>query len=78
MRGGTWKRGYGAMAERHEALVQRAARRTAGEPIEPWFAAAARIDRQVKGQASGKAWTSITGLVAAMAGSRLPPAPLRG
>lgn len=78
MRGGTWKRGYGSMAERHEALVQRAARRTAGEPIEPWFAAAARIDRQVKGQASGKAWTSITGLVAAMAGSRLPPAPLRG
>jgi DNA polymerase III subunit delta len=78
LRGGSWKRGYGGNAERHEALVQRAAQRTAGQPIEPWFAAAAHIDRQFKGQARGKAWTSLTGLVADMAGSRLPPSLLRG
>jgi len=54
--------------------VRRAAKRVAREPIEPWFETAARIDRQVKGQARGEAWTTLTGLVAALAGSRLPVA----
>jgi DNA polymerase-3 subunit delta len=78
MRTGTWKKGYGAMAERQDALLRRAARRTAGQPIEPWFESAARIDRQVKGQSQGEPWMSLTGLVAAIAGSQLPPAMLRG
>ncbi len=69
MRGGTWKKGYGVMAERHEELVRRAVRRTAGQAIEPWFEAAARVDRQVKGRAFGEPWTSLTGLVASIAGS---------
>jgi DNA polymerase-3 subunit delta len=77
MRNGVQRRVYGAAAERHEALVARAAKRTAGQPIEPWFAAAARVDRQVKGQdgpTGGNAWTTLTGLVAAIAGAQLPPA----
>ncbi len=81
LRNGVAKRGYGPMAERHESLVKRAAKRTAGQAIEPWFAAAARVDRQVKGQAGpagGNAWTTLTGLVAAIAGARLPPAAIRG
>jgi hypothetical protein len=81
MRNGVQKKAYGPAAERHEVLVARAAKRTAGQAIEPWFAAAARVDRQVKGQdgpAGGKAWTTLTGLVAAIAGARLPPAALHG
>ena len=77
-RNGSARPGYGAMAERRDALLKRAARRTAGQPFEPWFAAAARIDRQVKGQAAGKPWTSLTGLVASIAGSPLPVARRRG
>lgn len=76
-RGGTARKAYGAAAERHEALVGRAARRTAGQAIGPWFAAAARADRQFKGQAGaagGDAWTTLTGLVAALAGARLAAA----
>lgn len=80
-RNGVARRTFGAAAERHEALVKRAAARIAGQPIAPWFAAAARIDRQFKGQdgtAGGDAWTTLTGLVAAMAGARLPSATLPG
>ena len=77
-RNGTAKPFYGAMAERRGALLKRAAQRTAGQPFEAWFAAAARIDRQVKGQAAGEPWTSLTGLVAAIAGSQLPLPSLRG
>jgi DNA polymerase-3 subunit delta len=69
MRSGSWRRGYGANAERHEDLVSRAEKRTARQPLGPWFAAAARIDRQAKGQASGSAWTSLTALVADLAGA---------
>ncbi|HTL49393.1 MAG TPA: DNA polymerase III subunit delta [Steroidobacteraceae bacterium] len=74
VRHGVRKPVYGAAAERHDELVRRAAKRVAREPIEPWFEAAARVDRQVKGQARGEAWTTLTGLVAALAGSRLPVA----
>ncbi len=68
MRGGMWKKSYGVMAERHEERVRRAVRRTAGQPIEPWFEAAADVDRQVKGRMCGEPWTSLTGLVASIAG----------
>jgi len=81
MRHGVQRRVYGAAAERREALVARAAKRTAGQAIEPWFVAAALVDRQLKGQAGaagGNAWTTLTGLVAAIAGSRLPPAASHG
>ena len=77
-RSGTAKPGYGAMAERRDALLKRAAKRIAGQPFGPWFEAAARIDRQVKGQSAGDPWTSLTGLVAAIAGIRLPVARTRG
>ena len=80
-RNGVAKKAFGQMAERHEALVKRAAKRTAGRAIEPWFAAAARVDREFKGQAGkagGDAWTTLTGLVAAIAGARLAPAAIRG
>ena len=80
VRNGVARKVFGAMQERHEELVRRAAKRTAGQPIEPWFEAAAHIDRQVKGQSPGKGdpWTSLTGLVASMSGARLPSAMLRG
>lgn len=80
MRNGTARKPFGAAQERHAELVRRAAKRTTGQPIEPWFEAAAHIDRQVKGQSEGKGdpWTSLTGLVASMSGARLPPAMLRG
>ena len=41
----------------------------------PLFAAAANVDRQIKGVAKGEPWTSLTGLVATLAGTRLPVAP---
>jgi DNA polymerase-3 subunit delta len=80
VRSGVARKAFGAMQERHEELVRRAAKRTAGQPIEPWFEAAALIDRQVKGQSPGKGdpWTSLTGLVASLSGARLPSAMLRG
>ncbi|HEU4516419.1 MAG TPA: DNA polymerase III subunit delta [Steroidobacteraceae bacterium] len=79
-RNGVATKAWGAVQERRQELVGRAARRTAGQPIERWFEAAAHIDRQVKGQAKGGGdpWTSLAGLVAAMSGARLPPAMLRG
>ncbi len=77
-RNGTARKVFGAMAERREALLKRAAKRTVGQPVEPWFAAAARVDRQVKGQADGEPWTSLTGLVAAIAGAPLPVVRPRG
>ena len=77
-RSGTAKPGYGALAERRDALLKRAAKRTAGQPFEPWFEDASRIDREVKGQADGEPWTSLTGLVAAIAGIRVPVARRRG
>ena len=80
VRNGVARKAFGTMQERHADLVRRAAQRTAGQPIEPWFEAAARIDRQVKGQSEtkGDPWTSLTGLVAAMSGAPLPSAMLRG
>lgn len=81
LRNGVQRRVYGAAAERREALVARAAKRTAGQAIEPWFVAAALVDRQLKGQAGpagGNAWTTLTGLVAAIAGAPLPPAARHG
>ena len=71
-RNGVAKPVYGAMAQRHDELVRKAAGRMGRQPIEPWFEAAARIDRQVKGLARGEPWTSLTGLVAGLAGARLP------
>ncbi len=76
-RNGVTRRTFGAAAERHESLVKRAAARTADLPIAPWFTAAARVDREFKGQAGpagGDAWTTLTGLVAAVAGARMPAA----
>jgi DNA polymerase-3 subunit delta len=74
-RTGAERHAYGPQAERREALLKKAARRTAGQPIEPLFAAAAGVDRQIKGYAKGEPWTSLTGLVATLAGARLPVAP---
>jgi DNA polymerase-3 subunit delta len=71
---------WGPARERRQELIGRALRRTAGQPIERWFEAAAHIDRQAKGRArgGGDPWTSLAGLVATMSGVRLPPAMLRG
>ena len=80
-RSGIDKKAWGANAERHAALVSRAAKRTARQPIGPWFVAAARIDRQFKGQAGrdgGDPWTSLTALVAEVAGAQAGTAPPRG
>lgn len=67
--------GYGRQAERRAALLARALRRTAGQPLGPHFIDAGRVDRQIKGLGRGDPWTGLTGLVAAMAGVRLPEAP---
>jgi DNA polymerase-3 subunit delta len=72
---GAAKPAYGQQAERRATLVARAAERMRGVPLEPFFAAAAGIDRQAKGLARGDAWTSLTGLVARFAGASLPVAP---
>jgi DNA polymerase-3 subunit delta len=68
--------GFGPQAERRGALLRRAAARTAGLPLEPLFVSAALADRQIKGQGRGDPWTSLTGLVAALAGAlpAIPPA----
>jgi DNA polymerase-3 subunit delta len=66
---------YGEQAKRREALVARAAERLRGTPLEPWFAAAARIDLEAKGQARGEPWISLTALVAELAGARVPRLP---
>lgn len=76
-RGGVARKSWGAAAERHAALVARAATRVARQPLGPWFAAAARIDRQVKGQAGGEPWTGLTALVAELAGVKAPVLPPR-
>ena len=67
--------GYGRQPERRAALLARALRRTASEPLAPHFAAAGRIDRQIKGLGRGDPWTGLTGLTAALAGVQLPEAP---
>jgi DNA polymerase-3 subunit delta len=74
-RAGAKTQAYSEQAKRREALVERASARLRGMPLEPWFAAAARIDRQAKGQASGDAWVSLTALVAELAGARVPRLP---
>jgi DNA polymerase-3 subunit delta len=61
--------GYGRQAERRAALLRRAVARTRGQPLGPLFLAAGRVDREVKGVARGDPWTSLTGLVAALAGA---------
>jgi len=77
VRNGVARKTWGPAADRHAALVAGAAKRTARQPLGPWFAAAARIDRQVKGQASGEPWTGLAALVAAMAGAKTPALPRR-
>jgi DNA polymerase-3 subunit delta len=67
--------GYGRQAEQRAALLRRAAARTAGQPLTPLFLLAARADRQIKGLARGDPWTTLTGLVGALAGVRVPVAP---
>ena len=77
VRSGIEAKSYGVNAQRHDALVSRAAKRTARQPIGPWFTAAAYIDRQFKGQAGkagGDPWTSLTALVAEIAGAKSGPA----
>ena len=66
---------YGRQAERRVAIVARALQRMAGAPLAPHFFDAGRIDRQIKGLRLGDPWTGLTGLVAAIAGVRLPSAP---
>lgn len=71
------KPGYGRQAERRAAMLRRAVARLRGQPLGPLFLAAGQVDREVKGQARGDPWVSLTGLVAALAGAAraLPPAP---
>lgn len=61
--------GFGRQAERRAALLRRAVARTRGQPLGPLFLAAGRVDREIKGFARGDPWTSLTGLVAALAGA---------
>ena len=63
--------GPGWQPERRAELLAGALRRSAGRPLEPLFAAAGRVDRQIKGLAPGDPWTSLAGLVAELAGCRL-------
>ncbi len=74
-RNGALPPAYGQQAERREALLKRAVHRTSGQALEPLFAGAARVDRQIKGLAQGDPWTSLTGLVATLAGAALPVSP---
>jgi DNA polymerase-3 subunit delta len=74
-RRGSGRPAYGPQAERRETLLKKAVRRTSGQPLEPLFVSAAIVDRQIKGVSRGKPWTSLTWLVAAFAGARLPVAP---
>jgi len=73
--GGIRKKSWGANAERRDAALARAAERTARQPLGRWFDAAARVDRQVKGQSRGDAWIGLTALVAGLAGASQPPPP---
>ena len=70
--GGTAMPPRGEAAERHSALVARAATRLDAGSLAPLFSQAARVDRQTKGQAPGDAWLSLTALVARLAGARVP------
>jgi DNA polymerase-3 subunit delta len=67
--------GYGRQAQQRAARLRQAVARTRGQSLGPLFLAAGGVDREVKGVARGDPWTSLTGLVAALAGAaRLPPA----
>jgi len=61
--------GYGRQAERRGALLRRAVARMAGQPLEPLFVSAALADRQIKGLGRGDPWTSLTAIVAVLAGA---------
>jgi DNA polymerase III subunit delta len=74
-RSGTAPKPYGAAAERHDAIVRRAVKRLPGRPLEPLFATAARIDREIKGISHGDPWLSLAALVSTLAGAELPAAP---
>ncbi|MGH8130659.1 MAG: DNA polymerase III subunit delta [Steroidobacteraceae bacterium] len=74
-RNGAMPPAYGQQAERRAALLKRAVHRTTGQALEPLFAGAARVDRQIKGLAHGDPWTSLTRLVATLAGAGLPVDP---
>jgi DNA polymerase-3 subunit delta len=67
--------GYGHQAERRAALLERALRRTVGQPLGPHFIAAGGVDRQIKGLGQGNPWTGLTALVAAFSGVAFPEAP---
>ncbi|MGH8250802.1 MAG: DNA polymerase III subunit delta [Steroidobacteraceae bacterium] len=67
--------GFGQLQQRHDALVKRAVVRAAGRPLGPLFVRAARVDRQIKGHAAGDPWTTLTALVADLAGAGILAAP---
>lgn len=66
--------GYGRQAERRAALIAGASRRTAGRSLAPLLEQAGRIDRQIKGLATGDPWGGLAMLVAVLAGASLPGA----
>jgi DNA polymerase-3 subunit delta len=63
--------GYGRQGERRAALLNAAARRTAGTRLGPLVGHAARADRTIKGLGAGDAWVELAGLAARLAG--VPP-----
>ncbi|MGQ0429548.1 MAG: DNA polymerase III subunit delta [Gammaproteobacteria bacterium] len=67
--------GYGRQAEKRAELLRRAVARTRGVALGPYFRAAARVDREIKGFARGDPWMSLTGLTAALAGAARPLLP---
>jgi DNA polymerase III subunit delta len=67
--------GYGRQAERRAAVLRRAVTRMAGQPLEPLLVSAALADRQIKGLGRGDPWTSLTAIVAVLAGALPAVAP---
>jgi DNA polymerase-3 subunit delta len=64
--------GYGRQAAKRAQLLQDAVLRMRGVALGPYFRAAARIDREIKGLARGDPWMSLTALTAALAGTARP------
>lgn len=67
--------GGGGLAARRAELIERAVRRSQGQPLAPLFRRAGAIDRQIKGLGRGDAWSGLEGLVATLAGTALPATP---
>lgn len=59
---------YGKGAERRAEAVREAAKRMARVSLKPLLEQAGRIDRVIKGQRRGDAWTELAALVARLAG----------